>query len=67
VRLEVERTPIDLPKGGKLHLTFSAGIASSPSDGERPDDLVTRADARLLAAKSSGRNRVLGPEYSVVR
>jgi diguanylate cyclase (GGDEF)-like protein len=67
VRQEVERTPIDLPKGGKLHLTFSAGVASSPSDGERPDELVTRADARLLAAKASGRNRVVGAEYSVVR
>jgi diguanylate cyclase (GGDEF)-like protein len=61
MRDQVESRPIQLFKDGRaLHLTFSAGVASLPADGERAEDLVTRADARLLAAKASGRNRVLG-------
>jgi len=42
-------------------LTFSAGIASLPDDGEEVDALIARADARLFAAKQAGRNRVVGP------
>jgi diguanylate cyclase (GGDEF)-like protein len=42
-------------------LTFSAGIASLPDDGEQVDALIARADARLFAAKQAGRNRVVGP------
>jgi diguanylate cyclase (GGDEF)-like protein len=68
IRAEVEATSIELPRGaGTLHLTFSAGIASLPDDGARADDLVTRADARLMAAKTGGRNRVVGPYHVPVR
>jgi diguanylate cyclase (GGDEF)-like protein len=61
MRDQVESRTIPLPKLGRaLNLTFSAGVASLPADGERAEELVTRADARLLAAKAGGRNRVLG-------
>lgn len=43
-------------------LTFSAGVASLPDDGEDVDALITRADARLFAAKQAGRNKVVGPQ-----
>lgn len=42
-------------------LTFSAGVASLPDDGEDVDSLIARADARLFAAKQAGRNKVMGP------
>jgi diguanylate cyclase (GGDEF)-like protein len=62
VREEMEASAIQLPRLGRvLHLTFSAGVASLPGDGERIEELVLRADARLLAAKGNGRNRVHGP------
>ena len=67
VRELVQATPIELPRGaGTLHLTFSAGVAAMPGDAGRADDLVTRADARLLAAKAAGRNRVVGAQRSLV-
>jgi diguanylate cyclase (GGDEF)-like protein len=66
IRDEVAARTIQLPRLGRaLNLTFSAGVASLPDDGDRPDDLITRADARLLAAKVSGRNRVLGVHQPV--
>jgi diguanylate cyclase (GGDEF) domain len=61
VRDEVQGRTIQLPRIGRaLNVTFSAGLASMPDDGDRLEELVMRADARLLAAKSAGRNRVLG-------
>jgi diguanylate cyclase (GGDEF)-like protein len=61
IREAVEARTIHLPRLAQaLNLTFSGGVASLPGDGDRVDDLVMRADARLLAAKASGRNRVLG-------
>jgi diguanylate cyclase (GGDEF)-like protein len=44
--------------GGTFHVTFSAGIATMPSDAERVQSLIERADRRLYAAKLGGRNRV---------
>lgn len=45
-----------LPEGGKQKL--SAGIASSPEDGEQPGELVRKADAAMVRAKLAGQNRV---------
>jgi diguanylate cyclase (GGDEF)-like protein len=45
-----------LPDGGKQ--LMSAGIASSPEDGELPGELVRKADAAMVRAKLSGQNRV---------
>jgi two-component system, cell cycle response regulator len=39
-------------------LTISGGLASFPRDGQTVDDLFARADAALLDAKRSGKNRL---------
>ncbi len=40
-------------------VTFSAGVASFPEDGEALEALVAVADRRLYAAKAAGRARVV--------
>ncbi|CAN5891256.1 hypothetical protein BH11GEM2_BH11GEM2_00650 [soil metagenome] len=39
--------------------TFSGGIASTSGDGETLELLMRQADARLLAAKAAGRDRIV--------
>lgn len=46
-------------KGEKFSVTFSAGVASYPADGDTIDDLVRNADHRLYKAKETGRNRII--------
>ncbi len=43
----------------RLRATLSAGLARRPADGTAPADLMRRADARLLKAKQSGRDRLV--------
>ncbi|HEU4828370.1 MAG TPA: GGDEF domain-containing protein [Gemmatimonadales bacterium] len=59
-------TPLNLGNGHVVTVSFSAGIAGSPDDADRmtPDELVSRADQRLLAAKRDGRARCYGPAGS---
>ncbi len=45
-----------LPDGSSQ--TLSAGVASSPEDGELPGELVRKADAAMVRAKRSGSNKV---------
>lgn len=40
-------------------LTFSAGLAQFPGDGETLEELMARADQRLYTAKRMGRNRTI--------
>jgi len=40
-------------------ITCSAGIAVAPLDGNDATTLVSIADARLLAAKNAGRDRLM--------
>ena len=47
-----------LGPGGKGVLTISGGLASFPSDGSTIDQLFERADAALMEAKRSGKNRI---------
>ncbi|HTK55432.1 MAG TPA: GGDEF domain-containing protein [Gemmatimonadales bacterium] len=62
IREIVAESTLELPRRTlRGVLTFSAGVASLPDDGEDVDALVARADARLFAAKQGGRNRVMGP------
>jgi diguanylate cyclase (GGDEF)-like protein len=50
-------TPMDTRKGS-LQLTFSAGVAIWPTQGETLDELIQYADAALYRAKDAGRNCV---------
>lgn len=47
------------PGDTPIRLTFSAGIASWPQDGNDLSQLLRRADLRLRQAKLEGRNRVV--------
>ena len=42
-----------------IHITGSIGIATFPNDGEHPDELITRADLAMYAAKNAGGDRCL--------
>jgi diguanylate cyclase (GGDEF)-like protein len=42
-----------------IHITSSIGIATFPTDGDRPDELITRADLAMYAAKNAGGDRCL--------
>ncbi len=43
-------------------LTISGGLASYPWDGQRPDELIAKADEMLLSSKRQGKNCItLGP------
>ena len=65
LRKEIAASPIDLGDGQILNLNFSAGVAGMPDDSNviSPKDLVSCADARLLAAKRAGRARVVGSDW----
>ena len=59
VARDLRESPVALPQGGKeLGLTFSAGLSRS-APGDRPKDLVERADALLYEAKREGRARIV--------
>lgn len=52
--------PDDSAEPARTMLTASIGVASWPEDaGDTVEALIYRADARLLSAKSTGRNRVV--------
>jgi diguanylate cyclase (GGDEF)-like protein len=59
-RTAAELAAIQFPgdHGESFHITFSAGIAEAPKDGEDADALLREADARLYRAKANGRNRI---------
>jgi diguanylate cyclase (GGDEF)-like protein len=55
----------NFPNGDQQPLgrvTVSIGVAESPSDATEARDLIERADQALYAAKSAGRNCVVGAE-----
>jgi len=58
VRIAVSSTPIG---GGPtpIRMTVSIGVAVTPAEGLTPDELISRADQALYAAKGAGRNRVV--------
>ncbi|HEX4341449.1 MAG TPA: response regulator [Polyangiaceae bacterium] len=58
LRVEFRQLIFTGDQGEAFSATFSAGIASFPEDGELLDDLMRRADARLYAAKRTGRDRI---------
>ena len=56
---EFRRLPFRSERGERFFVTFSAGVASYPADGESVDALIRAADARLYEAKRGGRGQVV--------
>lgn len=50
--------PVRTEGGGEVAVSVSAGMAASPDDGTRPQDLINKAHEALYRAKVAGRNRV---------
>lgn len=58
IRADVESHTFDW-NGQSLSLTISSGVATYPDTGvTMPDELISKADAALYSAKTSGRNVV---------
>lgn len=51
--------PFRSERGDRFCVTFSAGVASFPEDGQSVDALLRAADARLFVAKRGGRGHVV--------
>ena len=67
IRRGVEITQLELPDDREpSRLTISAGVAVYPRDGNTLDLLLAVADDRLLAAKRTGRNRVVTSDVEEV-
>jgi diguanylate cyclase (GGDEF)-like protein len=63
-RQALERRPVTLPDGTKIHVTASFGVATFPErSGE--GGIVEAADAALYRAKRIGKNRVVTAEEPV--
>ena len=52
-------TDFTLGDDRQVRITFSAGVAASPTNGDNLQDLYRAADAALYQAKRAGRSRVL--------
>ena len=57
IRSEFKNTPFRPAEGTTVHLTVSIGIAEH-IHGEKPTELIKRADANMYKAKEGGRDRV---------
>ena len=57
LRRALSATPVDYA-GSQITVTASFGVATYPTHGLTPDDLIAAADSALYLAKSQGRNRV---------
>ncbi len=59
IRKAVESTPIQIPtRVEPIYVTITAGVASYPTDGYEPQQLLHAADVALYQGKASGKNRV---------
>ena len=59
LRLRIAETQFRLKAGIALPITISVGVALSRHQADRSEDLLSRADRALYAAKRQGRNRVV--------
>jgi two-component system cell cycle response regulator len=58
IRQEVEEQSFESAKG-RFQATLSLGVAVYPDDARSKQDVITRADQALYAAKHGGRNRTV--------
>jgi diguanylate cyclase (GGDEF)-like protein len=58
VRASLDMHPLALTDGPLLQITASVGVTDTLSPDESIEELMTRADLALYAAKHAGRNRV---------
>ncbi|MGP4843402.1 GGDEF domain-containing protein [Marinobacter sp. 1Y8] len=65
LRKTLANTPLTVGDNA-VSLTMSVGIAEIGADGNSLRSLLKRADHRLYAAKTSGRNRVVGSEVDAL-
>ncbi len=59
VLAEMQRLEFAGADGTPFHVSFSAGVACLPEDGEGTESLMKVADKRLYAAKAAGRARIV--------
>ena len=59
VRRAVEQAAVTLPGRRPIQVTISCGIACYPECAENAEEMISRADQALYAAKLAGRNRVV--------
>lgn len=48
---------IEMPNGSEWRLTLSTGVATYPTDGTTPVELLRAADMAMYAAKAAGKNQ----------
>jgi diguanylate cyclase (GGDEF)-like protein len=67
LRMASAKLQQNLKNDGTFHapVTFSAGLAEWPSEAETLEDLLRKADRRLLEAKRKGRNRFVGRDATI--
>jgi diguanylate cyclase (GGDEF)-like protein len=58
IRAEFAKIEFEGAGGEKFSVSFSAGIAEFPRQGQEVDLLLKTADSHLYAAKAAGRNRI---------
>jgi diguanylate cyclase (GGDEF)-like protein len=58
VRRAIAETEYELPNGDRMNATASIGLVTETGDAWELDDVLSRADKAMYAAKSRGRNRV---------
>lgn len=66
IRRDMERETVDVGSG-KIRVTCSMGVATSPEQGPAPGDLIKAADEALYEAKRTGRNRVVVSTTGLLR